>query len=117
MTSARNIAPESPTSKAGSPLGSNKSSPSRPPIARKSYNTLEGVENLGTTHLEWGEYKLLRKIGVGAFGVGDLEVADGDLEHTPTAGEEAPCICLAATDAPLRFQSLVPRLLQPLFKI
>jgi serine/threonine protein kinase len=68
MTSARNIAPESPTSKAGSPLGSNKSSPSRPPIARKSYNTLEGVENLGTTHLEWGEYKLLRKIGVGAFG-------------------------------------------------
>lgn len=53
----------------------------------------------------------------GAFGVGDLEVADGDLDHTPTAGEGASCICLAATDAPLRFHSVIPRLLQPLFKI
>ncbi|MDF1856575.1 ChrR family anti-sigma-E factor [Pseudooceanicola sp.] len=53
----------------------------------------------------------------GQFGVGDLEVADHDLEHTPTADPGAPCICLAATDAPLRFRSLVPRLLQPLFRI
>lgn len=53
----------------------------------------------------------------GRFGVGDVEVADQDLEHTPVADEGVPCICLAATDAPLRFQSLVPRLLQPLFRI
>lgn len=53
----------------------------------------------------------------GAFGVGDLEVADEDLEHTPVAGEGLPCICLAATDAPLRFRTLMPRLLQPLFRI
>lgn len=53
----------------------------------------------------------------GHFGVGDIEVADSDLEHTPIAGNEAPCICLAATDAPLRFQSWVPRLLQPVFRI
>jgi putative transcriptional regulator len=53
----------------------------------------------------------------GAFGVGDLEIADEELEHTPVAGEGAPCICLAATDAPLKFQTLVPRLLQPLFRI
>jgi putative transcriptional regulator len=53
----------------------------------------------------------------GRFGVGDLEVADQDLEHTPTADEGAPCICLAATDAPLRFNSLIPRLLQPIFRI
>ena len=53
----------------------------------------------------------------GAFGVGDLEVADEDLEHTPVAGEGLPCICLAATDAPLRFHSFLPRLLQPLFRI
>lgn len=53
----------------------------------------------------------------GAFGVGDLEVADEDLEHTPVAGEGLPCICLAATDAPLRFRTLVPRLLQPFFRI
>ena len=53
----------------------------------------------------------------GRFGVGDLEVADEDLEHTPVADTGAPCICLAATDAPLRFNSIVPRLLQPLFRI
>ncbi len=53
----------------------------------------------------------------GAFGVGDLEVADDDLDHTPVAGDGLPCICLAATDAPLKFNSLVPRLLQPLFRI
>lgn len=53
----------------------------------------------------------------GRFGVGDLEMADQDLEHTPIADAGAPCICLAATDAPLRFNALLPRLLQPLFKI
>jgi putative transcriptional regulator len=53
----------------------------------------------------------------GQFGVGDLEVADEHLEHTPKAGAGAPCICLAATDAQLRFTSFLPRLLQPLFRI
>lgn len=53
----------------------------------------------------------------GRYGVGDLEVADETLEHTPIADAGAPCICLAATDAPLRFSALVPRLLQPLFRI
>lgn len=53
----------------------------------------------------------------GRFGVGDVEVADQDLEHTPAADPGPPCICLAATDAPLRFKSFVPRLLQPLFRI
>ncbi|KJZ19008.1 ChrR family anti-sigma-E factor [Loktanella sp. S4079] len=53
----------------------------------------------------------------GHYGVGDLEVADQDLEHTPIADGGDPCICLAATDAPLRFTSLVPRILQPIFGI
>lgn len=53
----------------------------------------------------------------GRFGVGDLEVAGDELDHTPVAGAGAPCICLAATDAPLRFHSFMPRLLQPLFRI
>ena len=53
----------------------------------------------------------------GHFGVGDVEIGDEDLEHTPVADAGPPCICLAATDAPLRFNSLIPRLLQPVFKI
>ena len=51
------------------------------------------------------------------FARGDVEIADEDLEHTPIADIGADCICLAATDAPLRFRSLIPRLLQPFLKI
>jgi putative transcriptional regulator len=51
------------------------------------------------------------------FGPGDVEIADPDLEHTPVAEPGPDCICLAATDAPLRFKGLVPRLAQPLLRI
>ena len=51
------------------------------------------------------------------FGPGDLEIADEDLAHKPVAEVGEDCICLAATDAPLRFVGLMPRLLQPLFRI
>lgn len=53
----------------------------------------------------------------GRFGVGDVEVADEDLEHTPIADAGEPCICIAATDAPLKFRAMIPRLLQPIFRI
>lgn len=53
----------------------------------------------------------------GRFAVGDLEIANEDLEHTPVADQGDACICLAATDAKLRFRAFVPRLLQPLFRI
>ncbi len=51
------------------------------------------------------------------FGRGDVEVANEDLEHTPVAEEGEECICLAATDAPLRFNSLIPRIAQPFLRI
>jgi len=51
------------------------------------------------------------------FGPGDLEIAGEDLAHKPVAEAGEDCICLAATDAPLRFLGLMPRLLQPLFRI
>lgn len=53
----------------------------------------------------------------GHFGIGDVEIADGDLDHQPVATGSVPCICLAATDEPLSFKSLLPRLLQPVFRI
>ncbi|NUB44926.1 cupin domain-containing protein [Fertoebacter nigrum] len=51
------------------------------------------------------------------FAKGDLEIADEDLQHTPVAEQGPACICLAATDAPLRFLGLIPRLAQPFFRI
>jgi len=53
----------------------------------------------------------------GHFGVGDLEIADESLEHTPIAEDGVACICLAATDASLKFNAFFPRLLQPIFRI
>lgn len=51
------------------------------------------------------------------FGPGDVEIADASVQHTPVAEPGAPCICLAVTDAPLRFKGMIPRLLQPFVKI
>lgn len=53
----------------------------------------------------------------GLFRTGDLEVADEEVGHTPRATDDGPCVCVAATDAPLRFRAFIPRLLQPIFRI
>lgn len=54
---------------------------------------------------------------IDSFGPGDLEDADGSLTHQPVASPEADCICLAVTDAPLKFTSRLVRLVQPLLGI
>lgn len=51
------------------------------------------------------------------FGRGDIEIANEEVEHTPVALQGEDCICLAATDAPLRFRGMIPRLAQPLLRI
>lgn len=53
----------------------------------------------------------------GVYGRGDIQEADETLEHQPhaTAGED--CICLAVTDAPLRFSSFAARFVQPFLGI
>ena len=48
---------------------------------------------------------------------GDIAETDERTEHQPFAGPGEDCICLAVTDAPLRFNSMFARLLQPLFGI
>lgn len=51
------------------------------------------------------------------FAAGDVEVANEDLTHTPVAAEGVDCICLAATDAPLQFNGLIPRIAQKFMRI
>ncbi|MCR9108447.1 ChrR family anti-sigma-E factor [Marivita sp. XM-24bin2] len=53
----------------------------------------------------------------GYFGRGDIEVASEDLNHTPVADISEDCICLAVTDAPLKFKGLMPRIAQPFLGI
>ncbi|MBD0866358.1 MAG: cupin domain-containing protein, partial [Rhodobacteraceae bacterium] len=40
------------------------------------------------------------------FARGDVEIADEDMHHTPIAHIDEDCICLAVSDAPLRFKNL-----------
>jgi putative transcriptional regulator len=53
----------------------------------------------------------------GYFSRGDIEVADEDMNHTPVADISEDCICLAVTDAPLKFKGLMPRIAQPFLGI
>ena len=51
------------------------------------------------------------------FRPGDVECADEGTTHRPVAGSEATCICLAVTDAPLRFRNLLGRVMQTFIRI
>lgn len=55
--------------------------------------------------------------GSDVFARGDLEEADASLTHQPLASEGEDCICLAVTDAPLKFKSWLVRLIQPVLGI
>ncbi len=51
------------------------------------------------------------------FARGDVEVADSDMHHTPVADVHEDCICLAVTDAPLRFDGILPKIAQRFARI
>lgn len=52
---------------------------------------------------------------LGHFGPGDVADLDGETLHQPVTSPGVPCICVAATDAPLKFSGWLARTLQPLF--
>jgi putative transcriptional regulator len=51
------------------------------------------------------------------FARGDIEVAGKDVQHIPVADIHEDCICLAVTDAPLRFNGILPRIWQKFARI
>jgi putative transcriptional regulator len=56
--------------------------------------------------------------GRGLYGPGDLVEADDEVEHhEPRVTSDGDCLCLAAAERPLRFNSLLGRLVQPLIGI
>ena len=68
---------------------------------KASHNTYAGGFTDGETH----------------FAAGDIQETDETIVHQPRAIVGEDCICLAVTDAPLRFSSPIVRLLQPFLKI
>lgn len=51
---------------------------------------------------------------VGRFRVGDIADLDSDIEHQPLVDSDEECICLVATDAPLKFKTLLGKIVQPI---
>ena len=54
---------------------------------------------------------------LGRFQAGDFADLDDTTNHQPVADTAEDCICLIATDAPLKFSRFFSRLLQPVFGI
>lgn len=54
---------------------------------------------------------------ISRFARGDVETADAEIEHQPVADAGENCVCLAVTDAPLKFRSPLARLVQPFIGI
>lgn len=54
--------------------------------------------------------------GSGRFARGDVQIADGEIDHQPTAEEGEPCVCLIVTDAPIKLTGRLGRLLNPFIK-
>ena len=50
---------------------------------------------------------------LGRFQAGDVADLDIDIEHQPIADSDQPCICLIASEAPLKFSGMLSRLVQP----
>lgn len=50
----------------------------------------------------------------GCYRAGDLADLGDDVEHKPVADKTEGCVCLIASDARMRFKSLLARLIQPL---
>jgi len=82
---------------------------------------LRGVAGAETgAHRHAGlEYTLVLRGGfsdeTGSYAPGDLQVMEGDMRHNPVADPGEDCINLAVTTGSLKFESLLQRIVAPLF--
>jgi len=53
----------------------------------------------------------------GSYGPGDIQEIHGNTEHQPWVRGSEDCVCLAVTEAPLKFSNVAVRLAQPLIGI
>ncbi|HUZ72874.1 MAG TPA: ChrR family anti-sigma-E factor [Stellaceae bacterium] len=49
---------------------------------------------------------------LGHFARGDVAETDDEIRHQPVSDRDEDCICLIATEGPLRFESMIARLFQ-----
>ncbi|MDR7191538.1 ChrR family anti-sigma-E factor [Luteimonas terrae] len=54
---------------------------------------------------------------LGHFGPGDVADLDADTEHQPVTSQGVPCICVAASDAPMKFSGWIARAMQAVLRL
>lgn len=54
---------------------------------------------------------------LGRFGAGDVADLDEHVEHQPITAPGQPCICVAATEAPMQFQGWMARAMQSVLRL
>ncbi len=70
-------------------------------IPQHTHSGLEMTLVLRGAYLDGGE----------TYGAGDLQLADGSVDHRPFVAAAEPCLCLVVTDAPVRLTGPFGRLL------
>ena len=73
------------------------------------------VPDHGHTGDEWtlllkGSYRT----ELGHYKVGDMDVANDEIEHQPLIDDGEECICLVMTEGPLRMKTMFSRMAQPI---
>ena len=90
----------------------------RGPVTARLLRGVAGAETGAHRHAG-EEYTLVLKGGfsdvTGSYAPGDLQVMEGDMRHNPVADPGEDCINLAVTTGPLKFESLVHKIVAPLF--
>jgi len=54
---------------------------------------------------------------LGHFGPGDVADLDHETEHQPVTSHGVPCICVAASDAPMQFSGWIARAMQSVLRL
>ena len=54
---------------------------------------------------------------LGEYGAGDVDVADEAIVHQPKINPDEECVCLVFTEGPVRLNSLLGRMVQPLIGV
>jgi putative transcriptional regulator len=90
----------------------------RGPVAVRLLRGVAGSETGPHGH-QGQEYTLVLKGGfsdvTGSYGPGDVQMMEGDIRHNPIADPGEDCVNLAVTTGPLKFESLIHKIVAPLF--
>jgi putative transcriptional regulator len=102
------------------PLGQASLLPDYPGMTTRLLSIRAGTAMPSHTH-EGSELTLVLRGAfhdkTGHYLRGDVAEADGEVDHRPVVDDDADCLCLAVTDAPLKLTGRLGRLVNPFVRL